>query len=281
NDVDLRVTKTESADPVGAGSGPGNLTYVVTAANVGLTNATFVTLSDLLRLPAGVTVDSVTPSAGSVITNTVTDYTWNLGSLAVGGSATLTLVLTVGPSTSPGTDGVGDTATVTGASENLVNTADDSDTERTSVQRVVDLHLTKSDGGLARAKRGDVIVYTLTYGNAGPSDATGVVLTETLPANTTIDPVSLAQGRGDAGNGRFTLLVGSLLHGTSNQTTFRVKVNAAVPLGTNLIGNTAGIADDGSAVERNPADNVAQDTTRLNILPVGQSDSYRMLPDHL
>jgi len=40
NDIDLKVTKTESADPVAAGSGPGNLTYTITVKNMGLTNAT-------------------------------------------------------------------------------------------------------------------------------------------------------------------------------------------------------------------------------------------------
>jgi uncharacterized repeat protein (TIGR01451 family) len=64
-EVDLVVTKTESIDPVVAGSGAGNLTYVVTVTNNGPSDATGVTLSEALTLPSGVSVDSITPSQGS------------------------------------------------------------------------------------------------------------------------------------------------------------------------------------------------------------------------
>src|SRR5262249_37577680 len=180
-----------SADPVTAGSGPGNLSYTVTVANVGMTDATAVALSELLTLPAGVTVVSVTSATGAVVTNSVTDYTWNVGGLAVGGSATLTAVLTVGASPASGTDMVSGPARVTGSGENRVNTSDDTATERTSVVRRADLVLSLDDGVPVRVHPGDTITYTLTYGNAGPSDA-GVVLTEFVPAGTTASPSNAA-----------------------------------------------------------------------------------------
>src|SRR5205807_1548001 len=48
DDIDLKVTNIDSVDPVIPGSGPGNLTYTVTASNVGLTAATAVTLTEVL-----------------------------------------------------------------------------------------------------------------------------------------------------------------------------------------------------------------------------------------
>src|SRR5690242_17033738 len=48
---------------------------------------------------------------------------------------------------------------------------------------VPDLFLQKS-ANVSSAKPGDTIVYTLNYGNSGLADATGVVIAETIPANT-------------------------------------------------------------------------------------------------
>src|SRR5207244_3924483 len=62
DDIDLKVTNIDSVDPVIPGSGPGNLTYIVTASNVGLTMATAITVTEVLTLPAGVAIVSITPS---------------------------------------------------------------------------------------------------------------------------------------------------------------------------------------------------------------------------
>jgi uncharacterized repeat protein (TIGR01451 family) len=66
NDIDLRVTKTESADPVAAGTGAGNLVYTVKVKNIGLTMANGVMLSESITIPSGVTIDMVTVNAGSL-----------------------------------------------------------------------------------------------------------------------------------------------------------------------------------------------------------------------
>src|SRR5690606_18389824 len=89
--VDLVVSKVESADPVTAGGT--DLTYTVTVLNNGPSTATSVTLSEALTLPAGVTVASITPSQGSF-----TDPTWTVGTLAPAASATLTVVLDIASS---------------------------------------------------------------------------------------------------------------------------------------------------------------------------------------
>src|SRR5262249_9761966 len=125
--VDLTVTKSASAASVVAGSGSGNLSYVVTVTNNGPSDSASVVLSEATTLEAGVTVDSVTPSAGSFSGNNGTG-TWSVGPLASGASATLTLVLTVGHSAAVGTNVISDTAGVQSiaANESLINTGDDS-----------------------------------------------------------------------------------------------------------------------------------------------------------
>ncbi|MCG8460753.1 MAG: right-handed parallel beta-helix repeat-containing protein, partial [Holophagales bacterium] len=97
--TDLGVSITESTDPVIAGSGPGNLVYTATVTNHGAHDATGVVLTSSLTLPAGVTLESSVPSAGSI-----TDSTWTLGDLASGATATLTFTMTVDGTASGGTD---------------------------------------------------------------------------------------------------------------------------------------------------------------------------------
>ncbi|MCP4661284.1 MAG: DUF11 domain-containing protein, partial [bacterium] len=125
--VDLALSKSESGDPVVAGSGAGNLTYVVTVANQGPSDVSGVTVSEVLTLPAGVSLDEITPGAGSY-----SEPTWSVGDLPAGARATLTVVLTAGPATAHGAV-VSDTATVTGANETLIMTGDDTVTEDTTV----------------------------------------------------------------------------------------------------------------------------------------------------
>jgi uncharacterized repeat protein (TIGR01451 family) len=198
--VDLEVTKSESIDPVVAGSGPGNLTYVVTVTNVGSSAATGVALSDVLTLPAGVTIDSITPSAGtSYAPPNANGGTWTVGTLAPSGMATLTVVLTVDSSTAAGTDVISDTATVTALDQNDPLPGNDSATEATSVVGEADLSVSKDDGVTSAVPGHDQVVYTIVVSNAGPSDDPSVAVNDTFPAALTCSWTSAAAG-GATGN---------------------------------------------------------------------------------
>ena len=132
--VDLEVVKTESRDPVFAGSGARNLTYIVTVTNHGPLNATGVMLSEDLMLPSGVMLVLVTPSAGTSWSLTTSpDGTWNVGNLPNGASATLTIVLTVSAKAASGTNVIRNTATVTATNETRINQTDDTATVNTSI----------------------------------------------------------------------------------------------------------------------------------------------------
>jgi parallel beta-helix repeat protein len=63
-----------------------------------------------------------------------------------------------------------------------------------SVQSVADLGITFSPPSPAVASLGMPLTYTATVTNAGPSDATGVLFTDTLPANVVLDSVVIQVG---------------------------------------------------------------------------------------
>jgi uncharacterized repeat protein (TIGR01451 family) len=100
--ADLSITKS---GPAFVQSG-GTITYVITVNNGGPANATNVIVSD--TLPAGETLISATPSQGSCGAPPVT---CNLGTIANGGSATVTIVARV---TAASGSTLSNTATVSG-----------------------------------------------------------------------------------------------------------------------------------------------------------------------
>ncbi|QDU28581.1 Bifunctional hemolysin/adenylate cyclase precursor [Anatilimnocola aggregata] len=136
NDIDLTVTKVGSVATVSA---PGDVTYTVTVTNNGLTDANGIVLSDVLTLPTGVSVVSVSTLTGSTsppAAPATTNYVWTVGSLAVGDSATLTVVVHVDSTALFSGDLISNTATVTASTEVRVVTGDDSDTEATSISAI-------------------------------------------------------------------------------------------------------------------------------------------------
>ncbi len=126
--VDIALSQTESADPLTAGAG-GTLTYEVTAMNDGPGNATGVTVTETLTLPDGVTIASITPSAGT----SYSSPTWTIGALANSGSATLTIVLNVSTLVPTGTNIISSTAALASVNETDGNAANDSSAVSTSI----------------------------------------------------------------------------------------------------------------------------------------------------
>ncbi|MHA3773190.1 Calx-beta domain-containing protein [Verrucomicrobiota bacterium sgz303538] len=270
NDIDLQVTRTESSDVVVAGSGVGNLTYVITVTNKGLSNASGVVLNENLTLPAGVTVQSVTPSSGNFAVTETPDGNWVLGNLAAGAQATLTVVLTVDSTAAEGTDVISGTAHLTTANQDIVNTTDDSATESTSIDRQVDLQITKDDG-VTSITPGGALAYGINVKNVGPSNATGVVITETLPAGTTFNAGASTAGWTETapGSGIFTLNLGTVAgNGSASPVTFAVNVANPAAAGLHEVVNTVTIVDDGTAgADLATGDNHAEDRNTLDAAP--------------
>jgi uncharacterized repeat protein (TIGR01451 family) len=87
NVADLSLTKTVNDNTPQIGD---NVTFTVTVANAGPTQATNVSVLDLL--PAGLTFVSSTPSQGAYVSGT---GVWTVGSINSGANATLQIVATV------------------------------------------------------------------------------------------------------------------------------------------------------------------------------------------
>ena len=76
---------------------------------------------------------------------------------------------------------------------------------------------------------GGIVLYQITYTNVGTQDANGVLITETLPANTTFNSTYSFGAWEDFGDGLFGLLVGDLPVGASGTVTFAVTVDDPLP----------------------------------------------------
>ncbi len=234
--ADLAVSKADAPDPAQVG---GNLTYTLTVTNNGPAQATGIVLTD--TLPAMVTLVSATPSQGScsVAGNAVT---CSLGGLGGSASAAATIVVTP---TAGGT--LSNTASVT-ATEADPNTANNTATATTLVN-AADLAVSKADAP-DPAQVGSNLTYTLTVTNNGPAQATGIVLTDTLPATVTLVSATPSQGSCSAAGNAVTCSLGGL--GGSASATATIVV---IPTAVGTLSNTASV----TATEPDP--NTANNTS--------------------
>jgi uncharacterized repeat protein (TIGR01451 family) len=175
--ADLRLLKTDSPDPVTAGT---NITYTLTVFNDGPSTATDVIVKD--DLPAQVTDVSVT-SAGNTCNagvpgDPLLPVTCNMGSIANGASEQITIVAKVKPDTPAGTI-LFNQARVTGSSADPDN-SDNNQSAYTDVNTRADLGILKT-ADAAEYKPNTTITYRVRVTNNGPSDAQNVVVTDTLP----------------------------------------------------------------------------------------------------
>ncbi|MFP6879426.1 MAG: hypothetical protein VCA34_00655, partial [Roseibacillus sp.] len=257
--VDLVVTKSDSIDPVIAGSGIGNLVYLVTVTNNGPLDATGLELSEILSFGPGVVIASVTPGAG-----TFTDTTWTVGDLANGASAILTVTLTVGPSTAVGTDTISNTASISAVDQPQNNPGNEADTESTSVVREVDLVVTVTesrDPVLAGFNLPGNLRHTVWVTNNGPSDASGVILdiAQVLPAGVTVGSLDLPPGTS------FTdpsWSVGDLAFDATASLPFDLSVPAPVPGGLDTIA-TSGMVSGANEPIINDGNDAASEATSV------------------
>jgi uncharacterized repeat protein (TIGR01451 family) len=263
--ADLSVTKTDQPDPVNAGA---NITYTITTANAGPSDAQNAVISD--AVPTNTTFVSFTQTSGPAFTLTTPPaggtgtVTATRATFAVGASATFQLVVNVNATTA---DGTVITNTVTISSDTCErNSADNSDTETTTVKAgtSADLSVTKSDAPDPVTQGGN-ITYTIVLSSAGPSAAQNVALSDVIPANTTF--VSFTQTSGPAftlttppagGTGTVTATAATFAAGASATFELVVNVNQETPNDT-VVTNTASVSS--STSDPNTANNSATETT--------------------
>ncbi|HMQ50961.1 MAG TPA: DUF11 domain-containing protein [Anaerolineae bacterium] len=137
------------------------------------------------------------------------------------------------------------------------------DTDIDRMQPGLDLQILK-DHQQAVVRPGDLLTYTLTISNVGESIATGVVVTDTLPANTSF--VSASDG-GIFADGQISWAIGTLNAGDGLLRTVTVRLNNPFPAGVTSVTNVAVVSDDRThGPDRNPGNNRDDDTTPIQIV---------------
>ena len=199
-------------------------------------------LTDLV--PANTTFVSDAQTSGPAFTLTspavggTGTITGTIATLALGASASFTVVVLVSPSTPDGTT-ITNTADVTAATSDP-NLANNSPTVTTDVADAGGPSVTKT-AAAGPVLAGNDIAYTITVANAGPSDAQTVAITDLVPANTTF--VSDAQTSGPT----FTLTnpaVGGTGTITGTIATLALGASASLHRGRPGIAEHAGWNDD-------------------------------------
>jgi uncharacterized repeat protein (TIGR01451 family) len=170
NVLDLAVAKTVDDSTPDRNQ---NVTFTVTVTNNGPINATNVQITD--SLPAGLTFVSATPSTG---TYSNTTGIWTLGALSsTAGQNTATLQIVA---TMSGSAAVTNTASVSGVAELDTNVNNNTASAQVT-PNVADLAITKSATPTLAGPNNET-VFTLALTNNGPANATGVQVTDLLPA---------------------------------------------------------------------------------------------------
>jgi uncharacterized repeat protein (TIGR01451 family) len=229
--TDLSITKTApSSVPAG-----GTITYTIVVHNAGPAQATGVTVTD--ALPPALTFGS----ASSICTQKKGTVTCKVGTLASGAGSTITIT-----ATAPTPGSISNTASVTGAQTDP-NQANNQATATTTVQAAADLSITKTVT-TKKAKAGSPLAYSITVTNSGPSAASGVTVTDVLPAGETFQSAS----SGCSGTTTITCTVATLANGakagftitvlpTAGPHTNTATASATSPADPNTTNNSASV----------------------------------------
>ena len=271
-EIDLSITKSDSADPISQGA---ELTYTLTVRNDGPSQATNVEVVD--TLPTGVTYVSASGPGGSTITPPGVgeqDVLTELGDLAAGAEVTITIIVTVNQNA---TGTLNNTAIVR-STESLAGFDSDptnnTTSETTDTQRLIDLAVTKIDSAtlLDPIQPGGPITYTITATNNGPSNAIGVVVVDNIPdgiqvtqASIGVTNVSIPASAADtnpANPDDLIFNVGNLASGESVIIT--VIANVLPAFRDDLVNTVVISTTDDTATDTDPTNNTATVTSPLS-----------------
>ncbi len=270
---DLAISKNNSVSAVQPGD---LLVYSLSYRNNGNQAATGVVVTETVPAHTTFVADSSSPgwscAAGSP---SGTTCTYTIGTLAGGGAGgTLNFAVRVDNPVPAEVTQIANTVVIgdDGTNGEDPTPDDNTATDTDDLNAAPDLAVSKDDG-VSAAQPGDLLVYSLTYRNNGNQTATGVVVTETVPAHTTFVAASSSAGwscaDGSPAGTTCTYPIGTLAGGGAGGTLdFAVRVDNPVPEGVTEIVNTVAIGDDGTNGEDpTPDDNTATDTDDLNAAP--------------
>ncbi len=244
--INLFLTGSSNPPSVLAGD---QVTYVLTVSNTGTAPADNVVVSN--QLPAGVTLVSVSVSQGFVQPSMGPSQVANLGTIAVGGSATMTIVGQTGVNTPLGP--IADTASVTSL-EPDPTPANELVSINTTVESATDLavQLSVPPGPILA---GSDLTYTITATNNGPEPATNVTVSLPIAAGAAFVSTNLPGATYSGGVVRANL--GNL--GVTSHAIFQVVVQALAP---GSLSETVTVSGD--IVDSNTSNNTSTVVTLVN-----------------
>lgn len=243
--ADISVVKTASPETVEPGS---TLTYTVNVANRGPSPAEHVLLAD--NIPPE--LSNVEFSADNGATFQPWTGSYNLGALAPGTFRTIFIRATVAASVS---GSITNTATVTSDTPDP-DLSNNTSTVVTPVSELADLSVVKL-GAPNPVLPGEMLTYTLTVSNAGPSAAANTILTDTVPNDLVNVEFSTDNGI------TFQPWTGSLILGTLEPGYVRtVLIRGTVsPSAAGTITNTAVVSS--TTPDPDPDNNTSTDITEV------------------
>lgn len=202
--------------------------FEIKASNIGNTNDTNVTVTDLL--PNGYQFISSTASTG---TYSSTSGNWNIGNLLAGASATLTVTATINP-----TGNFVNTATISGTNLDT----DPANNTAQAIAQISSLLFTKMAQQPSYHNLGDVIVYDLILTNTGQTILSNITIQDANADAGSVHPSTIA-----------SLLPGHSIVATASHTVTasdalaQQVTNQASAEGTNPLGEILTILSDDSA----------------------------------
>lgn len=200
-----------------------NETYTYTITNNGPDDAGTVTFTD--TIPANTTFVSA-DMGGTACTAPNNTITCTAASLASGASLTVNVVLHP-----TATGAFTNIATVAVASHDS-NTADNTVSLNSTVNAAADLSIAETVTP-TQTQPGGSLTYTITANNGGPSDATGVAITDTLPIGVTLQSATSSQGT-CSGTTSIACAIGTVTNGSTVTVTVVVQVTGAGSLVNNV-----------------------------------------------
>lgn len=270
--LDLAVTK----DDGGVTVSPGDVvTYVINYENLGNIGATGVELTETVPMYSTFNAGGSTPGWNCVPNgNAGSSCTYNVGTLNGGDSGSVNFAVTVDNPLASGVDSLSNTVSIgdDGTNGNDIDPSNNDDSDNTPVDAAPDLAVTKVDQQ-STVNAGDVLIYDISYENIGDQDATGVILTETVPLHTTFSATGSSPGWSCSPNGNAgstcTLAIGPVNAGDPALTVqFAVQVDSELPSGVDTLNNTVSINDDGNnGPDPDPSNNDDNEPTDVVAAP--------------
>ncbi|NYJ01717.1 putative repeat protein (TIGR01451 family)/fimbrial isopeptide formation D2 family protein/LPXTG-motif cell wall-anchored protein [Nocardioides thalensis] len=259
--ADLAITKTAGRSSAPAG---GAVRYTLEVTNNGPTDAVDVVFADTVDDASQLTLTSVVSTTGGASCTAAQGSAVNctVDTLAAGASAGVVVEGVLATTLEPGTV-VGNTGSV-GSSVPDPEPSDNRATAQVTVaDPVADVRLVKDAPATATA--GGTITYDLTATNHGPSPATGVTVTDTVPAGITPTSATASRGTCTISGQTVTCEVGGLPAGPAGEPGGAVQIQVTGTVAAAASGTRTNVADVAStSTDPAPGNNTASATTTID-----------------